>query len=89
MLAKEPRGNTRGNLCQAKGVVLFTLTWVAIRVSQCNLCVTRGAPKVQHKVVVLFTLTKVDMCGPKKVLPRGTEAYYRLPKVSSNHSVAV
>ena len=50
---------------QPKGVVLFTLTRVAIRVSQCNLGVTRGAPKVQHKVMVIVTLTKGDKCGPK------------------------
>ena len=50
---------------QPKGVVLFTLTRVAIRVSKCNLGVTRGAPKVQHKVMVIVTLTKGDKCGPK------------------------
>ncbi len=60
MLAKEPRGNTRGNLCKAKGVVLFTFTSGAIRVSQCNLRVTRGAPKVQPKVVVLITVAQAN-----------------------------
>ena len=62
---KDPRGNTRGNLSQPKVMVLFTFTPVAIRVSKCNLGVTRGAPKVQHKVMVIVTLTKGDKCGPK------------------------
>jgi hypothetical protein len=65
VLAKEPRGNTRGNISQHKVMVLFTLTWVAIRASHWSLRPTRGAPKVQLKGLVIFTLTKGDMCEPK------------------------
>jgi len=46
-------------------MVLFTLTWVAIRASHWSLRPTRGAPKVQLKGLVIFTLTKGDMCEPK------------------------